>query len=135
MRAVRYIGEARPQVMDVPTPAPGPGQVLVRIGGAGVCGSDLHVLDHSIGIKGPFTLGHENAGWIAAVGQGVSGWKEADPVAVYGPWVCGICHSCQTSAENYGEHHASVPSYGGGLGSDGGIAAALRRPISSKWVF
>jgi alcohol dehydrogenase, propanol-preferring len=49
MRAVRYIGEARPQVMDVPTPAPGPGEVLVRIGGAGVCHSDLHVLDHSIG--------------------------------------------------------------------------------------
>jgi alcohol dehydrogenase, propanol-preferring len=128
MRAVRYIGEARPQVMDVPTPAPGPGQVLVRIGGAGVCGSDLHVLDHSIGIKGPFTLGHENAGWIAAVGQGVSGWKEADPVAVYGPWGCGICHSCQTSAENYCEHHASLTSYGGGLGSDGGMAEYMIVP-------
>jgi hypothetical protein len=60
--------------------------------------------------------------------QGVSGWKDADPIAVYRPWGCGICHSCQTSAENYCEHHASLPSYGGGLGSDGGSRVHVPSP-------
>ncbi len=123
MKAVRYIETGRPpEVVDIPTPVPGPGQILVKIGGAGVCHSDLHVLDHGIGMPGPFTLGHENAGWISALGAGVTGWKEGDPVAVYGPWGCGSCHHCQTSAENYCENHASIPTFGGGLGSDGGMA-------------
>lgn len=122
MKAVRFIEPGRPpEIIDLPQPVPGPGQVLVRIAGAGVCHSDLHILDHG-GIDGPFTLGHENAGWVAGLGEGVTGWKEGDPVAVYGPWGCGQCHQCQTSAENYCERHASIPSYGGGLGSDGGMA-------------
>ncbi|EQB12229.1 NAD(P)-dependent alcohol dehydrogenase [Sphingobium lactosutens] len=129
MKAVRFIEEGRPpEILDVPKPAPGPGEILVKIAGAGVCHSDLHVLDHGIGIPGPFTLGHENAGWVAALGQGVTGWKEGEPVAVYGPWGCGLCHQCQTSAENYCERHASIPSYGGGLGSDGGMAEYMIVP-------
>ena len=129
MKAVRYIATGQaPELIDIPTPTPGPGQVLVRIAGAGVCHSDLHVLDHGIGIPGPFTLGHENAGWIAALGEGVKGWKEGDPVAVYGPWGCGICRTCQTSAENYCEHHASIHTFGGGLGSDGGMAEYMIVP-------
>jgi alcohol dehydrogenase, propanol-preferring len=129
MKAVRYIAPGRPpEIADLPQPVPGPGQVLIRIAGAGVCHSDLHVLDHGIGVPGPFTLGHENAGWIAGLGQGVTGWKEGDPVAVYGPWGCGMCHACQSSAENYCERHASIPSYGGGLGSDGGMADLMIVP-------
>ena len=129
MKAVRYIETGRPpEIVDVPVPIPAPGQVLVRIAGAGVCHSDLHVLDHGIGIAGPFTLGHENAGWIAGLGAGVTGWKEGDPVAVYGPWGCGQCRQCQTSAENYCEHHASIPTFGGGLGSDGGMAEYMIVP-------
>jgi propanol-preferring alcohol dehydrogenase len=85
-------------------------------------------MDEELGLKGPFTLGHENAGWIAKRGDGVRGWKEGDPVAVYGPWGCGHCHTCQTSAENYCENHASMPSLGGGLGSDGGMADYLLVP-------
>ena len=52
--------------------------MLIKIGGAGVCHSDLHILDH--GLAGPtsFTLGHENAGWVAELGQGATGWKEGD---------------------------------------------------------
>lgn len=129
MKAVRFIEAGRPpEIVDVPKPTPGPGQVLVKIAGAGVCHSDLHVLDHGIGIPGPFTLGHENAGWVAALGEGVEGWKEGDPVAVYGPWGCGHCHQCQTSAENYCERHTSIPTFGGGLGSDGGMAEYMIVP-------
>lgn len=129
MKAVRYIATGRPpEIVDLPTPTPGPGEVLIRIAGAGVCHSDLHVLDDGIGLPGPFTLGHENAGWVAALGTGVDGWKEGDAVAVYGPWGCGRCHSCQSSAENYCDNHGSIPSYGGGLGSDGGMAEYMIVP-------
>lgn len=129
MKAVRFVGVGKPaEIVDLERPSPGPGQVLVKIGGAGVCHSDLHIMDEDLGLKGPFTLGHENAGWIAALGQGVQGWKEGDPVAVYGPWGCGRCHACQTSAENYCENHASLGTMGGGLGSDGGMADYMLVP-------
>lgn len=129
MQAVRFVEVGKPaEIVDVPHPKPGPGQVLVKIGGAGVCHSDLHIMDEDMGLKGPFTLGHENAGWIAGLGQGVEGWKEGDPVAVYGPWGCGRCHTCQTSAENYCENHASLGTMGGGLGSDGGMADYMLVP-------
>lgn len=129
MKAVRFVGVGKPaEIVEVPTPRPGPGQVLVKIGGAGVCHSDLHILDEDLGLAGPFTLGHENAGWIAALGTGVESWREGDPVAVYGPWGCGRCHTCQTSAENYCENHATLGTMGGGLGSDGGMADCMIVP-------
>ncbi|MDF2095019.1 NAD(P)-dependent alcohol dehydrogenase [Aquibaculum arenosum] len=129
MKAVRYIETGRPpEIVDLPQPTPGPGEVLLRVAGAGVCHSDLHVLDHGIGIPGPFTLGHENTGWVAGLGAGATNVKEGDAVAVYGPWGCGACRTCQTSAENYCEHHASIPYYGGGLGKDGGMAEFMIVP-------
>lgn len=135
MKAVRFVEVGRPaEIVDVPKPSPGPGEVLIRVAGAGACHSDLHVLDHGIGIDGPFTLGHENAGWIEELGAGVTGWKEGQAVAVYGPWGCGACHTCQTSAENYCERHASIPTYGGGLGSDGGMADYMIVPSSRLLV-
>lgn len=135
MKAVRYIETGRPpEIVDIPKPAPGPGQVLIRVAGAGVCHSDIHVLDHGIGIPGPFTLGHENAGWIEQLGEGVNGWKEGDAVAVYGPWGCGQCRTCQSSAENYCENHASIPTFGGGLGSDGGMADYMIVPSARLLV-
>ena len=134
MKAVRYVEAGRdPEIADVVKPSPGPGQVLIRIAGAGVCHSDLHILDHGFGAQS-FTLGHENAGWIAELGEGVSGWKEGDPVAVYGPWGCGQCKTCQSSAENYCERHASLPTMGGGLGSDGGMAEYMIVPSARLLV-
>ena len=118
MQAVRFVGVGHPaRLEDVPKPSPGPGQVLVRIGGAGVCHSDLHVMEEDLGFMPPFTLGHENAGWVAALGQGVTGFKEGDAVAMYGPWGCGRCHACQRSMENYCENWAQLGGFGGGLGS------------------
>ena len=129
MRAVRFAGVGRPaQFADVPKPEPGPGQVLVKIGGAGVCHSDLHVMEEDFGFKPPFTLGHENAGWVAGLGGGVSGFNEGDAVAVYGPWGCGRCHACQLSMENYCEHWAEIGGFGGGLGFDGGMADYMLVP-------
>jgi len=128
MRALRLTDwGSPPQLTDVPTPEPGPGQVLVKIAGAGACHSDVHLMDWSAeeappAITPPFTLGHENTGTIAALGAGVTGWSEGDPVAVYGPWGCGRCRPCRLSAENLCERTGELGGMGGGLGFDGGMA-------------
>lgn len=120
------------QVLDVPQPDPGPGQVMIRIGGAGACHSDLHLMhDFADGVVPwgpPFTLGHENAGWIEALGAGVTGWDIGEPVAVYGPWGCGRCRRCVTGVENYCENQVTVGPAGGGLGLDGGMAPYMLVP-------
>lgn len=135
MKAVRYVAPGEPAVVeDLPVPEPGPGQVLVRIGGAGVCHSDLHVIDHGLAFPGPFTLGHENAGWVAALGAGVTGWKEGDPVAVYGFWGCGHCRACVLSMESYCENVDHLASHGGGLGADGGMAEYMLVPAARLLV-
>lgn len=135
MKAVRFAGVGRPAEMaEVPKPTPGPGQVVVRIGGAGVCHSDLHVMEEDLGFTPPFTLGHENAGWVAELGAGVTAFKEGDPVAVYGPWGCGRCHACQLSMENYCENWATVDGFGGGLGLDGGMAEFMLVPSARLLV-
>jgi len=135
MRAVRFAGVGRPaEIENVPKPTAGPGQILVKIGGAGVCHSDLHVMEEDLGFKPPFTLGHENAGWIAELGDGVTGFKEGDAVAVYGPWGCGRCHACQLSMENYCENWAQIEGFGGGLGLDGGMAEYMLVPAQRLLV-
>jgi D-arabinose 1-dehydrogenase-like Zn-dependent alcohol dehydrogenase len=135
MRAVRFVGVGQSaQITDVIKPAPGPGQVLIEIGGAGVCHSDLHVMEEDFGFSGTFTLGHENAGWVAHLGEGVRGLKEGDAVAVYGPWGCGRCHACQQSMENYSGNWAEIGAFGGGLGFDGGMAEYMLVPSARLLV-
>ena len=119
------------ELREVDVPEPGPGQVLVKIGGAGACHSDLHLMEWPPGTLGfdvPFTLGHENAGWVEAVGAGVDGIDVGEAVAVYGPWGCGRCRACRLSAENYCEHQAEIGAFGGGLGLDGGMAEYMLVP-------
>jgi propanol-preferring alcohol dehydrogenase len=135
MQAVRFAGVGRAaQIQEVAKPSPGPGQILIKIGGAGVCHSDLHVMEEDLGFEPPFTLGHETAGWIAELGQGVKGFKEGDAVAVYGPWGCGRCHPCQLSMENYCENWAQVDGFGGGLGLNGGMAEYMLVPAARLLV-
>ena len=130
MRALRMVGFQRePELMEIPEPLPGPGEVVVKVGAAGACHSDLHVLyemDVSAVWQLPMTLGHETAGWVHAMGEGVTGLAEGDPVAVYGAWGCGTCQRCTVGMENYCE----VPSLvgGGGLGLNGGMADYLLVP-------
>ncbi|MFC5819501.1 NAD(P)-dependent alcohol dehydrogenase [Nonomuraea harbinensis] len=134
MRALRLPAwKSEPELVEVPDPVPGPGQVVVKVGGAGACHSDLHLMrDFTGGLpwEPPFTLGHENAGWVHAVGAGVAGVEPGLPVAVYGPWGCGVCDRCRLGVENYCENPAGapVPGGGGGLGLDGGMADLLLVP-------
>ncbi|WP_024874449.1 NAD(P)-dependent alcohol dehydrogenase [Saccharomonospora piscinae] len=135
MRAYRLLDWLTdPVLTELDTPEAGPGQVLVRIGGAGVCHSDLHVIREfppgQMPWSVPFTLGHENAGWVEALGSGVRGLEPGQPVAVYGPWGCGECDYCLRGVETYCERpdRAPVPRGGGGLGLDGGMADFLLVP-------
>jgi propanol-preferring alcohol dehydrogenase len=123
--------EHQPEMREVDVPEPGPGQVLVKIGGAGACHSDLHLMEWPPGTLGfdvPFTIGHENAGWVEEVGAGVEGVEVGEAVQVYGPWGCGRCRACRLSAENYCEHQAEIGAFGGGLGLDGGMAEYMLVP-------
>ena len=141
MRAVRLLNwKSEPELVEVAEPVPGPGQVVVRVGGAGACHSDLHLMhDFEGGVLPwgpPFTLGHENAGWVHAVGEGVVGHPVGQPVAVYGPWGCGRCERCQLGIETYCENPAAAPvaGGGGGLGLDGGMAEYLLVPAARHLV-
>jgi propanol-preferring alcohol dehydrogenase len=91
-------------------------------------------MEEDLGFTPPFTLGHENAGWVAELGAGVTGFKEGDAVAVYGPWGCGRCHACQLSMENYCENWAEIKGFGGGLGLDGGMAEYMLVPAARLLV-
>lgn len=130
VRALRMVEFGRgPELTKVPDPNPGPGEVVIRVGAAGACHSDLHMLyemDASSVWRLPMTLGHETAGWVHALGAGVTGLSEGDPVAVYGAWGCGVCGRCAIGAENYCERPS--PIGGGGLGVDGGMADYLLVP-------
>ncbi len=125
-----------PEFRDVPVPEPGPGQVLLKVAGAGACHSDLHLMEWAPGtldVDLPFTLGHENAGWVEKVGAGVEGFRPGDPVLVYGPWGCGRCRACRVGMENYCENAATIRGMGGGLGRPGGMAPYLLVP-SARWL-
>jgi propanol-preferring alcohol dehydrogenase len=140
MDALRLLSwKSEPQLVEVDPPVPRPGEVVVKIGGAGACHSDLHLMHDfeggSLPWGPPFTLGHENAGWVHQLGDGVTGLDVGQPVAVYGAWGCGVCERCRIGAETYCENPtaAPVPSGGGGLGLDGGMAEFLLVPSARLW--
>lgn len=124
MRAVKLVGPGTLRVEEVPVPEPGPGEVRVRIGGAGLCHSDLHVLD--AGELWPvfgFTIGHEGSGWVDAIGPGVEGFAEGDAVIVMLIWSCGRCRACRHGRDNACEvtgSRAAAPATPG-LGPDGSM--------------
>ena len=121
--------------VEVEEPSPGPEQVVIKVGASGACHSDLHMM-HGVGdtvpFALPFTLGHENAGWVHAVGTDVKAVEPGQPVAVYGAWGCGTCSRCSLGMENYCE--GSVSGAGGGLGMNGGMAEYMLVPHSRLLV-
>jgi propanol-preferring alcohol dehydrogenase len=126
MKAVQYrtVGGA-PEVVEVPMPEPVPGQVLLKVTAAGLCHSDLAVMgwpEEQFPYPLPLTLGHEGAGTVAAVGNGVTAVAEGDEVAVYGPWGCGRCRKCAEGKENCCPHAAGLGIMPPGLGSPGALA-------------
>jgi 6-hydroxycyclohex-1-ene-1-carbonyl-CoA dehydrogenase len=107
MKAAVFREVNRPlEIAEVPTPTPGPGEALIRVAGCGMCHTDLHYLDH--GVKTfkdpPIILGHEAAGTIAALGDGVAQHEEGERVLIPAVLSCGRCAYCRRGRENLCEH-------------------------------
>jgi L-idonate 5-dehydrogenase len=105
MRAVVAHAAKDLRVETVPdAPPPGPGEVRVKIAAGGICGSDMHYYRHGgfgvVRIKEPMILGHEIAGTVAELGEGVAGLKVGDKVAVNPSSPCGKCSYCQRGMRN-----------------------------------
>jgi L-iditol 2-dehydrogenase len=93
------------EMAEVPTPAPAAGEVLIRVGACGICGSDVHGYDGSSGRRiPPIVMGHEAAGRIAAVGTGVTGLAEGDRVTFDSTIYCGACAYCERGEVNLCDH-------------------------------
>ena len=116
---------------EVPEPKlKGDNEVLVRIGGAGVCRTDLHIIEgiwrEKVDVQLPYVMGHENAGWVEEVGRGVEGFKKGDPV---------ICHplnvNCTALAARRGHDMHVEGSEFPGISTNGGYAELLRTGASS----
>jgi L-idonate 5-dehydrogenase len=92
------------RVVDAPTPEPGAGEVLIRLGAAGICGSDMHYFFHgrvgSFVIREPLTPGHEASGTVAAIGAGVTRVRVGDRIAIDPSSPCGRCAACREGREN-----------------------------------
>lgn len=132
MRAVQVSGYHRPlELVEVPVPEPtGPFDVVVRIGGAGVCRTDLHILEGQWAEKSqvvlPYTIGHENAGWVHAVGSAVTNVREGDKVIVHPLITCGLCRACRSGDDV----HCTVSLFPG-IDTNGGYAEYLKTSARS----
>ena len=126
MKAVRlHAYHQQPVVEEVPDPAiKGPLDVIVKIGGAGVCRTDLHIIDGqweaAMDPDLPYTIGHENAGWVQEIGSAVTNVKVGDTVILHPTPTCGLCRACRAGQDMHCEN-SSFP----GLDSDGGMAEYL----------
>jgi NAD+-dependent secondary alcohol dehydrogenase Adh1 len=126
MRAVRlHEFHSQPVIDEVPEPKTGgPLDVIVRIGGAGVCRTDLHIIegqwDAAMGTPLPYILGHENAGWVHETGPAVTNVAVGDTVILHPTPTCGLCRACRAGDDMHCEN-SSFP----GLSRDGGMAEYL----------
>lgn len=132
MRAVQVVGYHQDlEMTEVPVPEPtGPFDVIVRIGGAGVCRTDLHILEgqwaEKSGVALPYTIGHENAGWVHAVGSAVTNVSEGDKVIVHPLITCGLCRACRSGDDVHCEN-SQFP----GIDTNGGYAEYLKTSARS----
>jgi propanol-preferring alcohol dehydrogenase len=121
-RMMEWGAEPRKEQVDIPSA--GPGQVVIKVAGNGLCGSDPKMckIPEAIGTaiqwQMPFTLGHEVGGWIEEIGAGVNGFSKGDPVVLVSSHSCGSCSYCLE-----GEDHNCVEGFfGRGYGRNGGLA-------------
>jgi NAD+-dependent secondary alcohol dehydrogenase Adh1 len=126
MKAVRlHQYDQRPVVEEVADPrATGPYDVVVRVGGAGLCRTDLHIIEGQWAAKSnvalPYTLGHENAGWVHEVGPAVEHLQPGDAVILHPLVTCGFCRACRAGDDV----HCQASAFPG-IDTDGGMAELL----------
>jgi threonine dehydrogenase-like Zn-dependent dehydrogenase len=113
MRGLLFLGERRLSLQEFPDPQPGPGEVLVKIGRAAVCGTDIHKYRapaaqiETLAGGLPLIVGHEPAGWVAALGAGVTGLDVGSRVMLAGVIGCGRCRWCRQGYNTACEHGVS----------------------------
>ncbi|HEY3687675.1 MAG TPA: NAD(P)-dependent alcohol dehydrogenase [Streptosporangiaceae bacterium] len=126
MKAVRlHAYHQRPVVEEVPEPVVrGPLDVVVKVGGAGVCRTDLHIIEEQwaakSGVALPYTIGHENAGWVHEIGSGVTNVAVGDTVILHPTPTCGLCRACRAGNDMHCANSAFP-----GIDTDGGMAEYL----------
>ncbi|WP_067816824.1 NAD(P)-dependent alcohol dehydrogenase [Nocardia inohanensis] len=133
MRALQWTGPETVVVNDIPVPDIGPNDLLIRVGAAGVCHSDLTLVNFPIQLReDPLTLGHEIAGTIEAIGSDVSGREVGERGVVYLFWTCGVCRECVSGNENVclAAGRVAMPPCPG-LTMEGGMAEYVRIPAST----
>lgn len=124
MRALVYEGPWEMPLRQLPAPEAGPGEVLVAVRAAGICGSDVHGFTGSTGRRTPgIVMGHEFTGAVAALGPGVEGWRVGDRVVVQPLRTCGACALCRAGRPNVCLNRALI-----GMSSHGAYAEAVRVP-------
>jgi len=128
MKAVRIFEVNQPpRLVEVPEPTiTGPMDVIVRIAGAGVCRTDLHLVEgvfQQVIPSFPFTLGHENAGFIEEVGEAVPDLQKGDPVILHPQPSCGLCRQCRAGNDMHCTGGSFFPGFDG---HDGGYAEYLK---------
>lgn len=132
MKAVQVVDyHTKLQLTEIPEPeVEGPLDVIVRIGGAGVCRTDLHILEgqweEKSGVDLPYTIGHENAGWVHAVGDAVTNVAVGDKVILHPLITCGLCSACR-SGDDVHCQDSQFP----GIDVNGGYAEYLRTTARS----
>lgn len=121
MKAAVLKDKRKMVIEEVPTPTAGPGEVVLKTKYVGICGSDLHL--YITGLLPPDTImGHECAGVVVEVGEGVEGWEVGDRAGVRGGMSCGTCFWCRTGHSNICREETGI-----GLGDmPGGYAEYLR---------
>lgn len=129
MRAARFEGPGKPlTVRDVPVPRPAPDEVLVRVATTGLCGSDVHIAVEGITPTPylPITLGHEVAGTVAAVGDGVTDWVGGERVCVFPVLYDGTCATCLAGHSEICVNRRIV-----GIHVEGGLAEYVAVPAKN----
>jgi len=127
MKAAIFSGTNRIAIDEKPDPSPGPGWVRIKVTGCGVCGTDVHIHRGELteGVTPPVVLGHEIAGIVEAVGEGVDNVRSGDTVAVDPLISCGRCEGCRAGRPNLCDGPTTV-----GYAVDGGFAQYACVPAS-----
>ena len=131
MKAALLVEPNKPLVIDeVPTPVPGPNEILVKVAACGACHTDLHYVDHGTPTfkKPPIILGHEASGIVAAVGGDVGEWSEGDRVLLSTIFSCGTCAACRDGRDNVCENQLML-----GNSVDGAYAEFVLAPEHSAF--
>lgn len=128
MRAVLFERPGEAAEREAPTPEPKPGEVVVRVAACGVCGTDAHIFRGEYMAEYPIVGGHELAGTIAALGPGVTNWREGDRVAVDPNIFCGDCYFCKSNRANHCQRFSAV-----GVTRDGGFAEYVAAPARNLY--